>query len=391
MSGIYLHIPFCKHRCLYCDFYSTTSVERQAEYVDALCKELWLRRDFLPSPHIDTVYVGGGTPSLLTPDLLERLFDTVCRLYRLSPTAEVTLEANPDDVTADWLRRLGHLPVNRLSLGVQTFDDTLLRFLHRRHTSGQAQQAISLCRQVGFENLSIDLMYGLPGQTAEVWEQDVNRALESGVRHISAYALMYEEGTPLWRLRQAGRIKEADEELSRACYEYLTDRLTAAGFVHYEISNFSLPGYASRHNTSYWSGLPYLGCGPAAHSFCGRRRQWNTSDLTHYLRAIRDMEAHREPHPPLFAFEDLNDDERYNDLIITRLRTRQGLDLHALRLTFGEERLLHCLRNARPHLQQGTLQRLPSSAEAPEGTLVLTRQGLFISDNIMSDLLLVDD
>lgn len=390
MAGIYLHVPFCKRRCIYCDFYSTTSNHLQQAYAQALCRELERRRDFLPSRAVDTVYFGGGTPSQLPVPLLAEVLRTIQGLYCLSATAEVTLEANPDDISEEWLQQVCLLPVNRLSLGIQTFDEEQLRFLRRRHTGEQARQAVRMCRRAGFENLSIDLIYGLPGQTLQQWQHDLETALQLEVQHISAYALIYEEGTPLWELRRAGCVQEVAEEDSLALFDCLMDTLEAQGFEHYEISNFARPGYESRHNSSYWKGEPYLGCGPSAHSFREGRRQWNTPDLSCYLTAMEAIGQGREPASPWFEYEDLSRNERYNDRIITGLRTCWGVDLHRLSRDFGAEAVRYCLQMAAPHLRQGTLQCLPPSDAAPEGILKLTRKGIFVSDGIMSDLLQVD-
>lgn len=390
MAGIYIHIPFCQRRCIYCDFYSTTWHHLHQAYTDAVCRELEIRKEFLASPAIHTIYLGGGTPSQLSVEQLSQIFRQIEQVYRMAPDAEITLECNPDDVSEAWLEEIRRLPVNRLSMGVQTFDDGQLNFLHRRHTGRQARQAVRLCQQAGFGNISIDLIYGLPGQTCEQWQQDIETALQLDVQHLSAYALIYEENTQLWRLRQQGQIREVGEETSLLMFNLLIDRLENAGFEHYEISNFARPGHLSRHNSSYWKDIPYLGCGPAAHSFNGKRRQWNLPDLPGYLAALQASEQGDKEIPGLFEYEDLNEAERYNERIITRLRTRWGLDIRQLRTDFGTQAVRYCLQNAAPHLQKGNLQQLAPTPDAPEGILRLTRKGLFISDAIMSDLLHTD-
>lgn len=399
MAGIYLHIPFCRRRCVYCDFYSTTRERDIPRYTEALAQELIRRRDYLEEtdknghpylPEIATVYIGGGTPSLLHPEHTGRLLETVRRHYPVSREAEITVEANPDDVTEAWAQALHGMGVNRISLGVQTFDDDKLRFLCRRHTGRQAMEAVERCRKAGFDNLSLDLIYGLPGQTVGEWERDVERAIATGVEHLSAYALIYEEGTSLWTLRESGRIRETDEEVSLRMFDTLISKLEQAGFEHYEISNFARPGYASRHNSSYWQGIPYLGCGAAAHSFDGESRQWNTADLDAYLQGM-DCLARTGKTDGLWEREVLTKEERYNERIITSVRTRDGLDLHRLKEDFGAEAAAYCLRMAAPHLRKGTLRLQPSTRQAPDGTLCLSRQGIFVSDGIMSDLLMTDD
>lgn len=385
MAGIYVHIPFCRSRCIYCDFYSTTRPERYEAYTEALCRELEIRQEYLPENdrYIRTVYLGGGTPSQLPAALLERITDCIYKHYDVSDDAEVTIEANPDDVTDEWLQRLRKLPFNRISMGVQTFDDQKLALLRRRHTGRQACEAVERCRKAGLENISIDLIYGLPGQTEQQWEADVERALQLGVQHLSAYALIYEEGTVLWRMREQHRVQEADEEVSLRMFETLMNRTQADGFEHYEISNFALPGFRSRHNSSYWQGIPYLGCGASAHSFNGLQRQWNAADIDTYICGT----AH--PQTPWFETETLGTDEQYNEYVITRLRTCDGLDLHRLGERFSPCFVHECLRLAAPHLAGGGLEHTAPSAAAPQGILRLTRQGIFISDTIMSDLLRV--
>lgn len=390
MAGIYLHIPFCQRRCIYCDFYSTAGLHRQQAYTDALCYELEIRKDDLPSSVIDTVYIGGGTPSLLPVELLSQIFHQLSQIYTLSTATEITLECNPDDISVSWLEQIRELPVNRLSLGIQTFNEEQLSFLRRRHTGQQARQAVALCQKAGFTNISIDLIYGLPGQDPAQWQEDIDRALELQVQHISAYALIYEKGTPLWQLKEQGLIKEVEEETSLTLFNMLIDNLEKGGFEHYEISNFARPGYESRHNSSYWKEAEYIGCGPSAHSFDGKCRRWNTADLSNYIAAMHAIKEGEKPASPWFAYEELNRNEHYNDRIITSLRTCWGLDMHKLHQDFGDTVFQYCRKMAESHLQQGTLQFIPPSVTAPEGILKLTRQGIFVSDNIMSDLLLVD-
>lgn len=375
MAGLYIHIPFCKTRCIYCGFYSSTSSTFQDDYVDALCRELALRTDYLKGEPVDTIYLGGGTPSQLTIPQLERIFECIYKLYTVRKTAEITLEGNPDDMTPAYVSALRDLPVNRISMGVQTFDDEKLRFLHRRHTSDEAIQAVDNCSNAGFSNLSIDLIYGLPEETETVWMEDVEKAISLKVPHLSAYCLMFEEGTPLFRLLQSGQVKEESDEQNLRYYTYLMDRLWKAGYEHYEISNFCLPGTYSRHNSSYWSGRNYLGCGASAHSYDGESRQWNIASLTAYIHSINEGIVPCER-------EELSFTERYNDMIVTRLRTMKGLDLSELKQVFGRDIQDYCLKNARLSLEDGNL-------EIVNNHLRLTRQGIFISDDIMSDLLWV--
>ena len=346
MAGIYLHIPFCKKRCIYCDFFSTTCKEQKTAYIRALCHELTDRKDYLKGEPIETIYLGGGTPSQLAKEDFEAIFSHIYKVYKVTPNAEITLEANPDDLTSEYISMLRTFPFNRISMGIQTFQETTLKQLQRRHTADQAIRAFQGCRTAGFQNISIDLMYGLPGETLTSWKKDLKQALSLHPEHISAYHLIYEEGTPLWKLREQHKVEEADEDLSVSLFGTLIDELTTAGYEHYEISNFCLPGLHSRHNSSYWTEKQYLGCGPSAHSYNGISRQCN-------------------------------------DFVITHIRTQWGMPLPKLRKQYGEELYKYCLRMATPHLQQGTL-------EIKNDTLKLTRKGVFISDGIMSDMLWVE-
>ena len=373
--GLYIHVPFCKSRCIYCDFYSTTcGADQRREYVEALMHEMQCRHDYLGATTLSSVYIGGGTPSTLTADELGRIFGAINRHWTLAPSSEVTLEANPDDITADYARALAALPVNRVSMGVQTFNDESLRFLRRRHTAAQVHEAIDRLLAAGIDNLSIDLIYGLPGQTLEQWQQDLDKALALPVSHLSAYALIYEEGTALYRLREQGKVAEASDELSLQMFEMLMDKAAEAGFRHYEISNFALPHREARHNSGYWSGMHYLGLGPAAHSYDGASRQWNTPDLGAYLKADGDTAT-----AGLITTEALTPRIRQEETLLTRLRTARGLDLAAFRRDFGQQALDALLARALPYINNGTLVLKGE-------TLTLSRKGIFISDGIISSL-----
>ena len=375
MAGIYIHIPFCKRRCIYCDFFSTTQSEKKPTYIHALCQELEMRKNYLKGEEIETIYLGGGTPSQLTEEELNEIFTSLYNIYKVKEDAEITLEANPDDLTPEYVSMLRRLPINRISMGIQTFQEETLKLLHRRHTARQAIEAFQRCREAGFRNISIDLMYGLPGETLNIWKEDLQQAIALHPEHISAYHLIYEEGTALWKLREEHQVEEADEDLSVTLFKTLIDELKQAGYQHYEISNFCLPGLHSRHNSSYWTGKKYLGCGPSAHSFNGSSRQWNIASLDNYLKGIASGK-------PNYEIEELDLYTRYNDFVITSIRTCWGMSLSRLRSEYGEELYRYCLRMAKSHLEQGVL-------EIEEDTLRLTQEGIFISDGIMSDLLFV--
>jgi len=377
MAGIYIHIPFCASRCIYCAFYSTTSLDLRQRYVDAVCRETGDRSQEIG---VKSIYLGGGTPSQLTIPQLHQIFDALYKYNKVSEDAEVTIEVNPDDVTADFVEGLRTLPINRVSMGAQTFDDERLRFLHRRHTAAQVAEAVQRLRAAGIRNISIDLMYGFPGETLTDWEHDIKAALALNVEHLSAYCLTIEEGTPLHKMmkryNEDGHTGDSpqcvplpDEETEREMYYTLKDRLEAAGFEHYEISNFAKPGFRSRHNSSYWNGTPYLGLGASAHSYDGNTRSWNIADIRQY---IKGMERGKR----LFDSEAIEGDTRYNDMVTVAMRTREGLDLTQL----SEKHRDYCLKNARHFIDNGLLK-------TNDNHLSLTRKGLFISDMILAELI----
>lgn len=374
MPGLYIHIPFCKSRCIYCGFYSTTGQNLQSAYVHALCDELTLQTINNPAftdNHWDTIYIGGGTPSTLPTHLLDILID---RVYdRQSPPREFTIECNPDDITPAFASWLASSPINRVSMGVQSFSDTRLRWLNRRHDSQQVSRAVQLLRQHGINNISIDLIFGFPNQTLTEWDDDLTQALALMPQHLSAYSLMYDEDTPLYRLYQQGIIHESDDELSLQMFNHLIDRLTSAGYEHYEISNFARPGYRSQHNSSYWQQVPYLGIGAAAHSYDGTYRYWNIADVSNYISSINDGIIPSESEP-------IDDVTRYNDIVTTALRTCEGINLTVL----TPQQHSYIIAQAQKHLHVNNLQ-------LTNNHLHLTRQGIFISDDIMSDLILLED
>lgn len=375
MAGIYVHIPFCASRCAYCDFFSTLRFADAGErYVEALIAEARLRRGELRGESIRTFYLGGGTPSQLPLALLERLVNGLRDVFDLSDLEEFTVEANPDDVTPEWCAALPPLGVNRVSMGVQSFEDDILRAIGRRHMARQAVEAVANLRQAGIRNISIDLIYGLPGQTVASWTESVRQAIALRPQHISAYGLTYEEGTRLWHQRERGEITEVPEEQCLAMYCVLVNELQAAGYEHYEISNFALPGYHSRHNSSYWDDTPYLGLGAAAHSYDGHIRRYNPADLLQYFDAIEAGETACEQ-------EELTQWERYDERVMLSLRTARGVDTERLRADFGEQAWQHFIKEARPHITAGHL------AVKDASRYVLTPDGIMLSDAIIRDLL----
>lgn len=372
MTGLYIHIPFCASRCIYCGFYSTTLPSKRDAYIDALCHEMELRaEEGKKDDNVSTIYLGGGTPSQLTTKQLERIFSYIYKVYDPHPT-EVTMECNPDDITPNLAEWITHSPIDRISLGAQTFSDQRLRFIHRRHTAEEVRQAVDLLRQADIGNISIDLMFGFPGETLADWKQDINEALALKVEHISAYSLMYEEGTPLQQWLMEGRVKEIDDNLSLQMYDLLVDRLTTSGYRHYEISNFSLPGRESKHNSSYWHDVPYIGLGASAHSFDGQHRSWNVADIDRYIEGIN------KGNRPC-TIEKLTPETHYEDVVMTSLRTAEGIDLSKIRREFGQKRLDFLLCAARQDLERGLLC-------LSDNHLRLTQSGIYLSDGITARL-----
>lgn len=374
MAGIYIHIPFCKSRCIYCGFYSTTLLDLRKKYINAVCREMELRKNYIREP-FSTIYLGGGTPSLLDETELTQLFLYIYNVYDVDRNAEITMECNPDDITPKFTNMLSRLPINRVSMGAQTFADSRLRLLHRRHNSDEVKHAVKLLREAGIKNISIDLMFGFPDESLSQWKEDISAALALNVEHISAYSLMYEEDTPLWKMLDTGKVKEIDEELSLTMFKELVCQLTDAGYEHYEISNFARPGYRSRHNSSYWHQVPYIGLGAAAHSFDLNSRQWNVADLKLYIEEINNGIIPMER-------EELDNDTTFNDIITTALRTSDGIDLNAMETRLGKRYRNTLISAAGKHLEQGLL-------EIRHDRLRLTAEGIFISDMVMSDLMIV--
>lgn len=375
MAGLYIHIPFCKQRCNYCAFYSSTLYNMREEYVAALTKELLLRKDYAHGKAIETIYFGGGTPSTLGIEQLQRICSTIYSAYPVTNSPEVTIECNPDDLTPEFLEALRPLPFNRISMGVQSFNDAQLRRLGRRHTAEGARTAVGNARKAGYTNISIDLMFALPGSTPQQWQEDLDSAIALKPQHLSAYNLMYEEGTPLYRALCNGSITELSEEDNLEQFRMLIESMKKAGYRHYEISNFALPGYESRHNSSYWNDTPYIGCGAAAHSYNGTEREWNIADIKEYIKGIES--GNRK-----FEIEHLSEEERYNDTILTRLRTAEGLPLEWMRDKFSEKLNSYMLRTIEKEIALGNLQE-------NNGLVSLTEKGIFISDAVIRELIFV--
>lgn len=371
MTGLYIHIPFCASRCIYCGFYSTTLSRLKDEYVNSLILELETRRNEI-SEGISTIYLGGGTPSLISISQICSLFGHIKGISSWEQDAEITMECNPEDITEEFVKGLTYLPVNRISMGAQTFDDDRLRFLHRRHTSKQVHEAVDRLRSIGMDNISLDLMFGFPNESISQWSNDIQECLSLGVEHISAYSLMYEEGTPLYSMLQEGKVAEITDEESLKMYDTLCDTLTAAGYEHYEISNFARPKFRSRHNSSYWTGKKYVGIGTAAHSYDIKSRSWNVSDLRRYIAMTNQGMR------PLDGQELIDESTRYDDTVTTALRTKEGINLSEVNPRFRS----YLLKEAERFIDAGQLK-------LTDNHLRLTRKGIYISDGIMAELMCV--
>ncbi len=345
-------------------------------FVNALCHEIEIRKNETDEP-IQTIYFGGGTPSLLRASHIEKIFFALFDSYTINKTAEITIEANPDDLSVKYIDELATLPFNRMSIGIQSFNDNELQFLSRRHSLQDAITAVNNCQKRGFENISVDLMYGLPKQTMRTWKRSLQYAIDLQIQHISAYHLIYEEQTRIFFLLQAGKIAPLNEAMSIEMFSTLINELEKANFKHYEISNFAKPNYISQHNASYWKGEKYIGLGPSAHSFNGTTRSWNSPSISSYIKSALTHSIDNEK-------EILSTNDKYNEYILTGLRTMWGVNLNKLKTVFGKARYQYCMANAQKYLDKKLLEI------TNEDTLSLTREGLFISDGIMSDLMWVD-
>jgi oxygen-independent coproporphyrinogen III oxidase len=369
MAGIYIHIPFCRKKCFYCDFYKTTAVVKKPLFLQSLHNEIRRQKDYLGGESVGTIYFGGGTPSVLSINELSSILVDLGQHFQILSDAEITLEANPDDLTLDYLKELRQAGFNRLSLGIQSFSDKDLKAMNRRHSAMQAVQSVYEAVEAGFSDISIDLIYGLPGLTMQQWEKNLKRAVALPVNHISAYHLTYHEGTKFYDWLKTGQLRELPEDDSLAQFEMLIDILQAEGFEQYEISNFARNEAYSKHNSSYWNSSKYLGLGPSAHSFDGVSRQWNLASLEKYMQAIGTGE-------PPFELETLTLTDKLNDYLITRMRTRWGISLNFITENFGEEYRKQILQSAQTFISSQQLQQIGD-------TISLTRTGIMISDKIM--------
>lgn len=375
MSGIYIHIPFCRRKCLYCAFYSVALLSKKSVFLDALYGEIEQTLAYLPSRHIDTLYLGGGTPTLLSISELEGVVTKIRRHYVLSSDAECSIEANPEQLDKSYLKDLLSLGFNRISIGVQSFNDQTLGFLGRKHSPKEALAAVQSAADAGFDNISIDLIYGVSQRHQGVWEADVRTALSLPVSHLSCYALTNEENSLLWRKIRQHQLPEVDDDLANREFHVLLRLAREAGFEQYEISNFARNGLVSRHNSAYWSGEPYLGLGPSAHSFDGQSRKWNVSDLMRYIDDVATGDFSGES-------ESLSLNDRYNEYVMLGLRTAKGVDLEEIRRRFGQTYRTMAERQLR--------QVTPAHYRRVGDTLALTDEGKFFADGIAAELMAVE-
>ncbi|MGD0583159.1 MAG: radical SAM family heme chaperone HemW [Bacteroidales bacterium] len=376
MAGIYIHIPFCKKICSYCDFYKVIAPEEKSTFFKALISEAGLRRDYLEGEPISTIYFGGGTPSVAGAKEISGTLLQLRSLFPVDDDCETTIELNPDDVDMSYLGELKRGGINRLSLGIQSWHDEDLKFLNRRHDSARAERALRDSLDSGFDNVTIDLIYGMPDLSSQQWEMTLKKSLSFDVKHISAYHLTIEEGTVLGKLKKQGHLSEIDEEESTNQFNILIELMESAGFIHYEISNFGKEGYFSRHNSNYWKQVSYLGLGPSAHSFNSFSRQWNVRDVKKYIAAVNGNK-------PFFEKEELGIKTRFNEYIMTSLRTMWGVDLEYVESMFEKEGYDYVMNLAGKFISYGMMKQ--------EGTsLVLTTQGKMISDNVISEFMMVD-
>ena len=375
MAGIYIHIPFCKQACFYCDFHFSTSLKKKDALISCLVKEIELRKKALNNQIVETIYFGGGTPSMLSAKEISLLIAAVYKHHTVVASPEITLEANPDDLSEEKIIELSHTPVNRLSIGVQSFFEKDLKLMNRAHSSSEAHTSLEIATRY-FENISIDLIYGIPGLTHEEWQQNIQTALNFNVSHISSYALTVEPKTALEKLIKKGKIEKVDDVLAQEQFFILRDLLEKANFVHYELSNFGKENYFSKNNTAYWLGKSYLGIGPSAHSFDGKQRSWNVRNNTQYMKEI---ELNKLP----IESEVLSVTDRYNEYVMTGLRTIWGVSLEKIKTDFGSKYVTYIQTESEKYIQQKLLY-----VEA--NTLKTTKEGAFLVDGIAAHLFLLN-
>ncbi|MDH1601655.1 radical SAM family heme chaperone HemW [Empedobacter sp. GD03739] len=375
MAGIYIHIPFCKQKCSYCDFHFSTNLQHKSNLIQAINKELEIRKDEISTP-LETIYFGGGTPSILSEIELESIFETIYKNYSTKNLKEITLEANPDDLNKEKLNFLKSTPINRFSIGVQSFFEEDLKLMNRAHNAQEAETSIKLAQDFGFENITIDLIYGSTTTTNEMWKQNLQKAIELNVPHISSYALTVEEKTILNHQIKKGITKPVDEDRQNEQFQLLVDTLTSNDFIQYEISNFGKEEYFSLHNSNYWKGIHYLGIGPSAHSYNGKTRAWNIANNSKYIQAINENNLPQE-------IEVLNEVEKFNEMIMIGLRTIYGIDLNRINSEFSQP----LVNSFYQELNQLINENL---VEKKENRIILKPEAKFFADGIASRLFYID-
>ncbi|PLX10763.1 MAG: coproporphyrinogen III oxidase [Marinilabiliales bacterium] len=376
MSAIYIHVPFCKSKCSYCSFYSVDKSENIEPWAKAVISEADIRKTYLTDKNVHSVYFGGGTPSYIPVVLIEEIMSFLGKKYSFNPGIECTIEANPDDISIEWLKKVKQAGFNRLSVGIQSFIDNELLLMNRRHNANQAIDSVKKARSVGFENVSIDLIYGIPGSSIKSWNENLNKVLSLQVDHISAYCLSVDEGTSFYTKLKDGSMELVDDELQIEQYRLLNQVLTDNGFCHYEISNFAKPGHKSLHNSSYWNQTQYLGLGPSAHSFNGFTRDWNCSNISKYIEGIQNNSNFSQR-------EELSISDKLNDYILTSLRTKNGFDLQYSETNFGSQYTKRLISKFDACIQKGWMKDC-------YGFYVMTLDGWLLSDAILQDLIFID-
>lgn len=372
MGGLYLHIPFCKQACHYCDFHFSTSLRLKTQLVDALCKEIELQKGFISTNTLSSIYFGGGTPSILSESDLKTIFSAIHTHFHVDTNAEITLEANPDDIDTEKVDFWKKAGINRLSMGIQSFRESDLRMMNRAHTASEAFKAIEIARHSGIHDITIDLMYGLPNQSLSDWQENLNHFVALKIPHLSAYCLTVEDGTHLGRLVHTQKVQVADDELARAQFNLLRSSLKENGYEQYEISNFCLPGHEAQHNSSYWKSKPYLGIGPSAHSYNHTSRRWNVASNLKYIQAIERGES-------AFEEETLSEKDKLNDYILTRLRTKWGMDSQEMKALFSA--------NVLQQVEKALAQQLALGNVLAQGSVfVLSEKAKFIADRVSMEL-----
>ena len=378
MSGIYIHIPFCKQACFYCDFHFSVNRKNKEETIDAICKEIELQKHFFGhSNTIETIYFGGGTPSLLNDDQLNRILESISNNFPVDETAEITFECNPDDLSTNYMQTLYHHGVNRLSIGIQSFNDDILQWMNRSHTNKQSLQCLNEAGNIGFKNVTIDLIYGVPQLSLQEWEHSIDVALDLPINHLSAYSLTLENNTPYKRLVDQKKYLKPNDDLASSQFERMLQKIESKGWEHYEVSNFCKPNEYSKHNTAYWEGKKYLGVGPSAHSFNGKQRFWNVSNNKQYVLNLQEGKLACES-------EILTEKDQFNEQILTRLRTKWGLNMSSLRSQFGYDMQKLQSANLNVWEKEGWI-------DLNGDVLRLTKKGFLFADYISSELFLDKD